>query len=124
MVCLQPSRLRKNNGLVQGSWFEVQGQQEILDAARSVPSNRKPSTLSLLGVFQHPARASSNEAAGVAELVDARVSKTREGNLMRVRFPPPAYTLHESSYSHAGPILHVEVEIEGSRDFFFSASVR
>ena len=50
------SRLRKNVGVVQGAWFEVQGQQAILDSARSVPSNREPSTLNLLGVFQHPVR--------------------------------------------------------------------
>ena len=31
--------------------------------------------------------------AEVAELADARVSKTREGNLMRVRFPPSAFSV-------------------------------
>lgn len=31
--------------------------------------------------------------AGVAELADAQVSKTCDGNIMRVRAPPPAHTL-------------------------------
>ena len=65
------SRLWKNVGVVHGAWFarpgvhkrragEVQGQQMILDAARSVPSNREPSTLNRLGVFQHPATSHPN----------------------------------------------------------------
>ncbi len=35
--------------------------------------------------------------AEVAELADARVSKTREGNLMRVRFPPSAFRVRRES---------------------------
>ena len=60
------------------------------------------------GEAQNPEPTTLNQRAGVAEQAYASVSKTDEGNLMRVRFSPPALLYDSGTVLSANELWRIK----------------